>query len=518
MQSTIESRTFKSTISGAILFLVNSLQSILLVPLFLSFWGKEKYGIWLSIISFISLIKTIEIGHQNYVGNEFNKWFFLDKKAAYKILGASFWISFFLGFFEFILFTTFLLYCSGFIFGDLSITHFQDPLLKVSLLFYVFIWSVLGSIGGLLVRIILPIGLFAKTTNLSIISKVSELFILLLLVLLKFDLSVVFFGLGVINLIYSLIVFNYVRKVLPEFYPWWISVDWKLGFRNYLKSVILTLNAFADQFNSSSIIILINQKLGVLLLPVFTSIRTLTNVVLQVTSMVTNPLSPELIRFHSRGEKEKLCHVIETNLFVGGLLVNIPFLLVAPFVEFFFNWWTSGKLEFDYSLYYVFTVSIVFVNFGRSYLSYLSGINDLANMSLISISRVIVSIGLSLLLMSRFGLLGIGLAILASEILSSFVLPVFIVSIKLYASYTYFINKNLFLSFLQVLFLSIYYTVYLYIPTLHVLAYIVILPLMFLSSYFQWQLLDAEVQKRLVSVINEILCIVKIKRRVNEAL
>ena len=504
MAKTLENRTLSSTLAGGLLFLFSVIQNIFLVPLILKYWGAEKYGLWISLFAFASILKTLDAGHQNYVGNEFNKAFFIDIKLAKKVLGSGFFIAILLGFLEIFVCYIFAwnIICPQKI-GletDFSINHN----LRYSFFCFIFIWGISGSVGGLLVRVILPLGIYAKTAIFSLIYKFAEIAIIVYAVLWNLDLSFLLLLYSLITLVYNIFLFNYVRIVLPNYFPWWQSVDWKLGFRNFSKSLILTANGFIEQFNSTGIVLLVSKSLGVLFIPVFTTIRTVTNMVLQVSNLVTNPLSPEIIRYHILNDDRKIGLVLNTNWFVSGLLVNLPFLIISPFIGFLYSLWVKNSLVFDSSLYYLLTLSVAFVNFGRSYFTYLSGINSLGAMMIITVARFSLTFGLSIFLLPIYEFNGIGVAILIAESISSFVLPILLVNYRIDKNALFKLDIFQITGLLQVFDLGLFY--------LHLnsqypwgnLIYGLCISIMIGLSYLQWRQLDNEVRIRIMNLFHRI--------------
>jgi O-antigen/teichoic acid export membrane protein len=510
MKKSLESRTLESSVAGGVLFVLSFVQSIILVPIFLQYWGKEKYGAWLTIFAFASLLKTLDLGHQNYVGNEFNKAFHTNKDLAHRIFSSAFIISILLGIAEVLIYI--IIAWFGFEQSIINVDHnyIEGLDYRIALLLFIIIWGILGSIGGLLVRMVLPLGLFAKTAYLSILYKLGEVSVLLLAVYLKWSLFNLLVAYAAVTGVFNVILYFYVKKVLPEFYPWWKNWSFSFGISNFFKSLVLTANAFIEQFNASGIVLLVSRKLGLLFVPLFTTIRTLTNMVLQITSLVTNPLAPEIIRYHSTGEQRKLICIFETNWFIGGLLVNIPFLIVAPVISYFYEWWTAGELIFNDSLYYTLTLSVAFVNFGRSYITYLSGINALRSLLVITISRVVLTIGLGILFINLYGVTGIGVAILIAEFVSSFILPTLIVSYRLHAAFKLIFDKQTWLGLAQIGLLSCFYIINFYQPAWAIVALVGFLILMVVISSYQWKLLDEEVKTRLLGLKAKLFSIVKL--------
>jgi O-antigen/teichoic acid export membrane protein len=140
---------------------------------------------------------------------------------------------------------------------------------------------------------------------------------------------------------------------MPEYFPWWKNFNLKTGFTNFGKSMILTINGFLDQMNTNGILFLIGKFLSPVAIPVFTTIRTVTNTMTILTNLTVQPLVPEMIRFQNEDQKEKIWKIIEVNWLVSGALISFSFLILVPIVEFLFDIWTKGQIEFNSILFYL---------------------------------------------------------------------------------------------------------------------------------------------------------------------
>jgi O-antigen/teichoic acid export membrane protein len=502
LKKSIEYRTLESSFWGSILIVINFVQGIIFVPFFLDSWGNEKYGIWISIFSFITLVKTVELGHQNYIGNEFNKVFHVNSNQAKKIIGSSFFVSIFLGILESIIFgVTYFYFSANIIIGSNRFV-ITDNNFNFSLILFVLVWSILGSIGGILVRMLLPIGLFNKMTQFTILYKLLEIGTLLLAINFHFQFSTIFFVYTVINFLYSILVFIYIKLTLPDFFPWWHNFDLKFGLSNLAKSIVLTFNAFIEQFNSSGIVLLVTNRIGVSTVPLFTTIRTSTNVLLQVTSLVTNPLASEIIRYNVIGDKKKILKIFDTNCFLSSILVNFPFLLIIPFFSRFYFWWTKGQLILDWNLYSALMLSVCFINFGKSYFTFLSSMNALKELMIITFTRIVLTIGLCFLLIPDFQLAGVGYSIVISEFICSLVLPVFFVSIHFKLRISELLKEIQIISIFQIIiiFLLYYHENYNKITNIYLVGLISLIATLFM----QWKYLDIIIKERIVKLITKI--------------
>jgi len=505
MKGTIEIRTFKSSMWGLLLFFINFIQNIVLIPIVLKYWGAQKYGIWIAIFALISIIKTIDLGHQNYIGNEFNKYFYTDKEYSKSLLGSAFNICIILGFFEFFVFILFFFILNPQKLFGIPVLFNLEGDYRIGLACYVFTWSILGSLGGLLVKIILPFGLYSSMTFLTIFSKLSELFLLFFATYYNWNLNITFFYFALINLINSLITFYFIKVSASEFFPWWSTFNYKLGFRNLLKSIVFTLNAFIDQFNSSGIILIVSKTIGILFLPLFSTLRTITNVFIQITSLVTNPLVPEVIRLHSTNQKEKIIKIIDTNWFIVSILVIIPFYFTIPFIEYIFTLWLHHKINFNFPLYCLLALSVIFVNIGRMNFNYFYGINLIKPMLSITITRLFTTLFFSFCLVPYFGILSIGIALFVSELFSSFILPFVFFAKDLKINLYNMIGKIHYYGFMQIIILILLFTIkslnwnnfyYYYILFLCIIVYL---------CYLQWKNLDIEIRIRLIHLSKKLI-------------
>lgn len=412
----LEKRAFSAVIAQTVFFSLHFIQSIVIVPFFLEGWGSENYGIWIAIMSLYSLIQVIDSGHQNFVGNEFNLYFHTDKPYAQRILGSSIIVTLSVGVVILIICTLFSYL--GYIDDLLGVRkdHEQYAQIKLGLLSMLASWIISGNIGGILYRAILPLGVMHITIYISTALKIAQLIILICAAIFAWSFLKLCIIYALASLLYTYLTFFYVKKVMPDFFPWWQGAKWGLGFANFFKSLVITLNSIFEQFNTNGLIILISNYLSASFIPVFTTLRTLANTALQITGLVLQPLHPELIRLHARGEGQKLIQLFVVNWLSTGFLVNLGFVASLIFIEPLYNWWTKGILAFDISLFGLIVFTVLIANYSRGPMIYLSGMNQLKAMSYISITRFVITASISLAFIQSYGLLALGWALLVAEL------------------------------------------------------------------------------------------------------
>lgn len=502
MKSTAEKRIFKNYSIGLIGFIVTFLQTIITVPILLKYWGNDLYGVWIALFAVFTLLQTFDFGHQSYIGNLLNVEFHRGKGNFSKYLGSSISIAFILGIIQ-LLFTILLIitgYLNDILGISVSIVSYVN--ISVSLLSLMFMWVIAGSVGGILVKILIPSGYMAQGLTWGIVFKLAQFLSLIFVAIFGgyiIEASVVY---SIVQLILSYLVFRYIRIRLPEFFPWWKIRDWKTGFANLRKSTVLTLNNLLQQLSNNGLILFIASVFSAAAVPVFTTLRTITNTSVLSTNIFMQAVNPDMIRFHSIGEPEKLRSVFHSQWFFSGLIVNVSLSAVLPILETIYNIWTRGQLEFNLPLFMALAVSVSMINFGAGFYQYLVSINHLSSQTVINFTRIIVLFGSALLLIKTYGLAGLGAAIVVSELICSMLLPYYFIN-RLAKSMGYEPNKKLLvlaaippltlLSFLIYIYLSGYFTIYPWILLIFIIITVYIT---------NWLWLDKDVKQRAFTLFN----------------
>ena len=497
--SSIEKRTLRGTVLGFVSFFINATHSIILVPFFLTYWGNVKYGIFIGIYAFIQLMRTLDGGHQSYIGNQFNLYFHSNKRKAYETLSSSIGIAFLIGFVEFVVFLFIWKFGIGARALGLEITGDKGIFIGISCM--LIMWWLVGSVGGILTKAIMAKGLFSEATIFAIFIRIIELIVIGLAILTQISLASLFVAMAIINFIFSIIVLHWIYKKMPEYFPWWKGWKLKVGISNLVKSIVLTINGFLEQFNLTGAVFMVSQYLSTGLIPVFTTLRTMTNTMSMVTNIIILPLIPEMIRLHSAGKKDKIVKIFQTNWFFSGALVNIGFLLLIPFAEHLYSIWTNERLQFDKGLFYLLMMSIILFNYGKSLASYLAGINDLKAISFITWIRSIIIFGSGLLFIRSHGLISLGMGILLSEVICSVFLPIYF--IKRHIKYELNKEKSLFIYAIPALIMGCTIYIVYYFDNFKFQICLLSMLVIIFTYYRQWIMLHISVREKLISLAEQ---------------
>ena len=423
MNDSVQKRVLSNYAIGFISFIISFMQAVITVPILLKYWGNEIYGIWLSLFAGFTILQSFDFGHQSFIGNLLNVEYHVDKDTFAEYLGSSLSMAYFLGFIQ--LAITFFLITSGYLNNFLGISGdiISYKSVSISIISLMLMWAVTGSIGGILVKILIPAGYMAQSLIWGIIFKLFRFLSLILVAIAGGKILQASIVYSIIQTVLAFFLFYYIKNKMPEFYPWWKSINLKLGFINLKKSSVLTINNILQQLSTNGLVLFITNVYSAALVPAFTTVRTLTNSATIFTNLFIQSIQPDLIKYHAKKEIVKLRSTLSANWFFSGLVVNIGLILIIPFAGAIFKIWTKGLIDFDFKLFICLVASISFINFGAGLYNYIYGINNLYAVSVITISRVIILFVIAYFLSGIMELSGIGVAILISEIVASMILP-----------------------------------------------------------------------------------------------
>lgn len=323
---------------------VTILNQIVMVPIFINFWGVEKYGNWIIITAFSSFFSMANLGLNQATNNEFViSYQFNDLRKCNSLLVNSFY---------FILSITLIILMLGAGFASfygfketLSVTLFnslETNTIFMLLLFNVFI-KMLGGIYNGVFRIKHKAHLNAIIENTI---KLVETFILVLGLVYSLKLSTIL-------LLYNIPVLTSI--VIKHFYSlrhFRVSFSVKFFDFKLLKQIIYPSVGFmliplSQAISNQGMIFVVNSVLGPMILVLFTTTRTLVNFIRTIVDLFGNSIYPEISIAWGQQKINTILKIFNGTLKI--VLASI-FLIVAVlwfFGEDIFLRWTKNSVEFN---------------------------------------------------------------------------------------------------------------------------------------------------------------------------
>jgi len=429
--SRIEQRAAKVSLVTGLSTLLTVVFQLVSVPVCLSYWGKETYGTWLALFSAFMLLRSLDGGYVAYVGNKLNYLYHQSFDALREHLSSAVAGIILISCLQLMLATGTLVVGPLATMLGMPASHAEAAGARLGLLLLMISWTLTGSYLGIVHRLLIPAGLMYQaawwgmgfqTTQFAAIMAAAVLRLTLLQTSLLFALSQV--------AVYVTSAF-YVRHKLPDFTPWLRGARIRTGLRDVGQSLMLTASNLIQQASTNGAVLMVAAFAGPVALPIFTTVRTLTNVWTSVTTVLTTPLLPDVVRIHVKGEVHKLVAINQAFWITVGSVVNLGALLTYPLMPFLYCRWTAHAVVLDKSLLCLMLGGVVLTNSAALMSLHLNGINSLRIVLGTSLARAAFCLGIGALGFGRLGLASFGLGILMGELAATLMTGLYFVKREL---------------------------------------------------------------------------------------
>lgn len=442
---------------------------------------------------------AIDMGHGIFISNEINKTYHVEKDTAKELLGSSLRVTFISTLIQFLIIL--FLFWLGFLNGMISEGVISPNELFLCLCVLLSYRLFIGGFKGILVKLTYPVGYIDRGFYIGLGEQIVEILVLLFAAVTDIRLLHLCIIFVVAKSMYGIWIFVLLKKWIPEFFPWWEKGNIKIGVRNYFKSTALAANSFLERFSNDGLNIIVSSVLGSKSVPLFSTTKVLSNLALQLSGFVIQPFQPELSRFYATKEYGKVINVIRINWLFAGIVICIPFILLSPWIEELYTFWTSGKLVFNAHLYALLVMGVLIFNYGNSYVTYLNSINSLKELLKITTIRGCLICGLSVVLAYYYGLVGIGVSVIIAEMLTSLIMPSYYVGKELASHGLKIARYNKIISLIPVIATCAYHYLYFFLGVTNIWLLVVVIIIIIASVIYQWNYIDSDIRDRITNMI-----------------
>lgn len=388
---------------------------IVTVPIVLTYWGAEKYGLWLVVMAGFMLARTIDAGYTAYVGNQLNVLYHENQEELRRTLGSSLGICAGLGVLQ-------LLLCGGALAAGvipalLGVTGGPKEASQVgfALIVLILAWVLAGSFPSIIHRLLIPTGMLVNSIWWGLGYQVVQFATIICAAFAGATVLQAAIAYAGVQAAMYLVSAEYVRRKLPDLYPWWHGGRLASGVRDLYRSTALTANVGAQQAGVSGIVLIISSLLGAAIVPAFSTVRTLANLWTSLGGVLAGALSPEVVRYYATNQHEKLALAFRVTSIFSGLAVNLSLLAVLPFADTIYAIWTKGAISFDQRLFLYLVAGVSVANAGLAYSTFLAAINSLNAQLIVTLVRSCIALGMAVAFIGTLGLSSVGLGILLGE-------------------------------------------------------------------------------------------------------
>ncbi|HIF9466362.1 TPA: hypothetical protein ACX6SF_002818 [Photobacterium damselae] len=323
---------------GQIITIIFQLTS---VPLFIHYWGSDKYAEWLVVYTIPSIIGMMELGIFNIIINEVSTLSNREDDSGYTLSSTinTILIYVLIVMFLLIIYSSFLSYNNIYVVACcysvcLLLNNFYNNLFKLTKEYHV--------------------GCFIANTV-----RLIEYSIILLIVYSNGSIKDVFISLLMIRLLS--LIYVYFKYILKRNYCGLVTYK-EFNFRKFVKLDDVYKNALLPLsliLNNQLLIILISHYFGNLNVILFSTLRTFFRMSNQITSGINNSLWQEFLSYKRLGDDNKLKSIQKNLVRFNVVLLSIIMIIYLIIGEYIYNLWTNGATNYSSYQYVVILVSVI---------------------------------------------------------------------------------------------------------------------------------------------------------------
>lgn len=391
----------------------------LLVPLYLSRWSPEEYGVWLAAQTLGLLVTAFDRGLHAYVGNEAMRMGSVARTHQRRLLGSAMIVWITTSVLELTLVGGAYAFADRWGQGWFGTRHLEVARGgAVVLLAWTVVWCAAAQPATVVARLAVAHGRYLQFAWWHVWFFVGS-------TVLPAAGVTVGAGLHEAGLLYGLGTLLSYGSALA-YWARWACIERLLPVQPSVKDVfsvfrgaaLTTVRQAGDWLRLDGFRVLLAPTLGASGLAAFSLMRTMSNVALMGTATFLNPIAPELARGVQANDSRRF-QVIFASMW--GLLAVIALVLVglqwcAPWL---FGLWTHGSIPYDPWLLALFSVAVLAWLAGQPASLTLQVVNWLRPQVGTALLGTVVLVGGIYLLVPRAGSRAAAFVLLAAEIMTS---------------------------------------------------------------------------------------------------
>ena len=323
---------------------VSFLNQIAMVPLFIMYWGIDKYADWILITALSSFFAMTDMGLNRASNNEFViKYNQKDYDTCLKLQTNAF--LFVLSVFGVFLLISVLIFALWGFKGILGVEHFTEK--ETSVGFVLLLCEVFAMMYG---RVYHGIFRAISRTHIVIVAdnliRMAELIILFCGIFFKMD----------IILMLTLYLIPSITGILFKHFSSRKTFASGLYLRNFdravFKSIVKPSLAFmffplGQAVSSQGMVFVVNILLGGAFLVVFTTTRTLVNFLRQMMNMLSTSINPEICAAYGRKDYKTILNIYNKSLVITFAATLLCIILLVFTGKTIYMEWTKHAIVFN---------------------------------------------------------------------------------------------------------------------------------------------------------------------------
>lgn len=415
-KGSIYQRIIRGVSANIIGQILNVLNKLALVPLFIGSWGAEKYGEWLLINSIVSYLALTEMGGTHYIVNKLTQLYTKKNQNGFDKTLKTGLILFIIIPILILALILILITCVP-LQNFFSVSNINNDEFNI-LLVLLAVQVCLSLPVGLILGVYRAIGKYTLSVMYSNFVQLLQLLIVSAALLSGLGLISIAVAQATPILIIGIIsaIFLYNKLNNPN-----LLVFNDIKIVDLKKLIVPSFNFFIIQmsqlFVQQGTILIIAKVLGPVEVVIFSTVRTIANIIRQILGMIINSSKPEITRLdvmHNNNQLTELFNKITKITILLGVFVGIFTHLFGTKV---YKIWLDGTMLIDPLFLNLFVLYIIILIFWFSYADFLMAVNNHKLLSFVLLLGSIINVFFCFFGASLFDLNGAVIGLIISDLL-----------------------------------------------------------------------------------------------------
>lgn len=415
----VVTRLLQGTGANALAKFYIILMQLFSIPIFVTQWGVEGYGIWLMMTSMPTYLALSDFGFAQAATADMATQLGRGRKQDVVTVFQSL-LSFVLVVAVSILVLTSFFTFIGFLILDTGSWLYEN----LSILWLLIIFSIVSQIGRVFRAAFRSNGFYTFGTLLFETLCFMEWIVLIGSVFLGNN----YFGCALIMLVGRTVNVLIMCFLLPKKVPYlkvsFENARWarlKCLWKPALSAMIIP---FSTALNIQGIVLIIGSVLSPTMVATYSSVRTISRLSVQLVGLLGQASMPEISRVQGLRDKRMLSRIVRWNVMVLTAVLPVGFILFFLFGKEFVFWWTDGKVIPENLFVLAMAIGMVFQGGWMLGTQVLLAQNKHIRLSLFSLLSSGVSAFLAVPIAMNFGITGLAFLLATAD----FFLVLFIIN------------------------------------------------------------------------------------------
>lgn len=401
---------------GLVLLMVSRL---IFAPIFLKAWGVDLYGEWLILSSVVAYLSLTDLGGQLYIVNRLTQAYAKNEYGEFRrVLHTGLALFLTLPLVVYLLFIGVVVSVHPETYLQISVSSHDVVTWVLAILGFQFLFSLPQ---GLLLGVYRATGMLPRGVMLANLALSMQIFFVF--VGLKYGGDMVLISL--LQIAPIILVAFYAVHELNRRFPQFALLSFREfslteGLSLIKPSMHFLLIQVSQTISIQGPVLIIGVALGSVQVVVFSTMRTIANLISQLLGLVARTAWPDMTSLDAQQDMEKLKRLFRIILRLSMVGAVVPITLLHFFGEHIYQLWLGQTVIYQQVLMDFFLVFVLQAAFWTAYRNLLMAINHHHTLAKMLFVSSLLSIGLAIIGGFFFGLSGVVIGMLVGDLVLPF--------------------------------------------------------------------------------------------------